>query len=149
MSGVLKNLNISKIKEILPNRYPFLMVDYALEVLPGERAVAYKNLTANEWYFPVHFPEEPMMPGMIQMEALLQTLSLTVLTLDDYKGAYVEGISANNIRLKKKVVPGKKMLMEASLISFENNIASGTVKGSIDEEDVCYGDFVFRVIKKE
>ena len=79
MAEILTNLGIKDIKKYLCNRYPYLMIDYVEEINPGISVRAYKNITANEWFFPVHFPEEPMMPGMIQMEALLQALSLSLI----------------------------------------------------------------------
>ena len=144
--SVLKNLNAKEIKKYIPNRYPYLLIDAATEVLPGKCAKGYKNLTANEWFFPVHFPEEPIMPGMLQMEALLQMLSLTVLTIDGNAQKSVRGKSATQIRLKKRVVPGDRLDIEVVLNSFENNIAVGEAKGFVDGEEVCSGKFVFSVV---
>ena len=139
-------LNINEIKEFLSNRHPYLLVDRVTNLKPGVSAKAYKNLTANEWYFPVHFPEEPMMPGMIQMEALLQTLSLTVLSMEGNKGRIVRNLYANKIRLKKRVTPGNRLDIEAELTSIEGDIATGCAKGFIDGEPACEGEFKFKLI---
>ena len=143
---ILKNLNTQEIKKYLANRYPYLLIDAATEIEVGVRAKGYKNLTANEWFFPVHFPEEPIMPGMLQMEALLQMLSLTVLTMDGNAQKSVRGRSGTQIKLKKRVVPGDRLDIEATLTSFENNIAVGEAKGFVGAEEVCSGKFVFTVV---
>lgn len=147
MNRTLVNISTEGLKKYLPNRYPYLMIDKAIEVIPGVTARGYKNLTANEWFFPVHFPEEPMMPGMVQMEALFQMLSLTVLTLEGNEGLNVHGIAANKIRLKKRVVPGCQMCIEAVLTSWDGDIGSGSAKGIVDGEEVCSGEFTFRLFK--
>lgn len=142
----MNELSITQIKDYTSNRYPYLLIDKVTELVPGVRASGYKNLTANEWFFPVHFPEEPMMPGMIQMEALLQMLSLTVLSLDGNKGRPVRCLSANKISMKKKVVPGNRLDITAELISYENGMAEGKVKGYINGEVACEGEFIFRLV---
>lgn len=147
MNSTLVNVNTEGLKKYLPNRYPYLLIDKAIEIVPGATARGYKNLTANEWFFPVHFPEEPMMPGMIQMEALLQMLSLTVLTLEGNEGLNVYGIAADKIRLKKRVVPGCRMEIEAELLSWNEGIGLGRAKGIINGEEVCSGEFTFRLSK--
>lgn len=147
MNSTLVNVNTEGLKKYLPNRYPYLLIDKAIEIVPGATARGYKNLTANEWFFPVHFPEEPMMPGMIQMEALLQMLSLTVLTLEGNEGLNVYGIAADKIRLKKRVVPGCRMDIEAELLSWNEGIGLGRAKGIINGEEVCSGEFTFRLSK--
>jgi 3-hydroxyacyl-[acyl-carrier-protein] dehydratase len=122
------------------------MIDLA-EVEPGKFSKGIKNLTANEWYFPVHFPEEPMVPGMIQMEALLQTLSLTVLTVEENNGKLVRGNAAKKIRLKKRVVPGNVLNIETELLAYDGIKASGYAKGYVDSEEVCYGEFSMELIE--
>lgn len=136
-------LFIADIKRLLPNRYPYLLVDRVTELIPGKCAKGYKNLTANEWYFPVHFPEEPMMPGMLQAEALLQLLSLTVLSLEGGSGKVIKVIFADKLRFRKRVVPGKRLLMEAELMQWDGNVGRGTVKGSIDGDEACSAEFEF------
>ena len=131
-------LTMADIKHLLTNRYPYLLVDRVTELIPGKLAKGYKNLTANEWYFPVHFPEEPMMPGMLQTEALFQMLTLTVLALEGNAGKIASGISANHLRFR-----GKRMDIEAVLTDWDGKIASGTAKGLIDGEEACSAEFSF------
>lgn len=139
----MSELSITQIKDYTSSRYPYLLIDKVTELVPGVRASGYKNLTANEWFFPVHFPEEPMMPGMIQMEALLQMLSLTVLSLDGNKGRPVRCMSANKISLKRRVAPGSRLDITAELISYENGRAEGKAKGYINGRVACEGEFTF------
>lgn len=143
MNDKLENLNIEEIKKIITNRYPYLLIDKAIEVLPGTSSKGYKNLTANEWFFPVHFPEDPIMPGMLQMEALLQMLSLTVLTMEENKGKTVRGLSANKIRLKGHVAPGNRLDIETELIDINDGIGTGRARGTIKGTEVCSAEFVF------
>lgn len=142
------NLGVKEIKNLISTRNPYLLIDKVTEIIPGTSARGYKCLTANEWFFPVHFPENPMMPGMIQMEALLQMLSLTVLAIDGNAGLPIRGIAANNIRLRERVAPGCKMFIESELLSFEDGIAEGTARGIINDHEVCSGSFTFRVLKE-
>lgn len=139
-------LNIEQIKKIIPNRYPYLMIDKVTELEPGKSASGYKNLTANEWYFPVHFPEEPMMPGMIQMEALLQMVGVAVLSVDKYKGMILRGKSANHIRLKGHVVPGRRMDIIVEINQLENFSGISIAKAYIDEKEVCSAEFEFEIV---
>lgn len=147
MSEMMVDIGIHQLKKYLANRYPYLLIDKATEVIPGDRARGYKNMTANEWFFPVHFPEEPMMPGMIQMEALFQTLSLTVLTLEGNRGFVVRGVSADKIRLKRRVTPGCCLEIEAKLISWDGKIAVGMAKGYVDGIEACSGEFTFKLVE--
>lgn len=95
-------MGIKEIKEILPHRHPFLLVDCIEELVPGERAVGYKNLTYDESFFAGHFPDEPVMPGVLIVEALAQTGAVAVLCLPENKGktAYFAGINACKFKIK-------------------------------------------------
>ena len=101
-------LNLKKIKEYQKNRAPYLMIDHVDEVIPGVSAKGYKDLK-DDWFFKVHWPSDPNMPGMLQIEALVQTAALTVLTLPGNKGKIVYLVSANNLIFKKKIVPGDRL----------------------------------------
>lgn len=139
----IADLSMSELKCLLPNRYPYLLLDRVWEVVPGKSAKGYKNLTANEWFFPVHFPEEPVMPGVLQVETLLQALSLTVLALKGNAGMAVRGISADKIRLKRRVEPGKRLDVEAELHFWDGQIGRGSARGLIDGEEACSAVFEF------
>jgi 3-hydroxyacyl-[acyl-carrier-protein] dehydratase len=129
------------IHEYQQNRYPYLLVDIAEEVIPGVSAKGYKNLSINDWFFDCHFPGDPNMPGMLQIEALVQLSALTVLTLDGNKGKVAYLSSANNLKWSRKVVPGDRLEMDTKLISFKRGVARSTGVGSVNGELTCKADF--------
>ena len=110
------SLNCLELQAYQPNRYPFLMIDHVDEVLPGKYARGYKNLTMNEWYFPVHFPDGPNMPGALQLEALAQMLTVAITTLPGLKGKVTHALQ-HTVRFRKEVLPGKKFEINAEVIS--------------------------------
>ena len=116
-----------------PNRYPFLMIDYVNEVVPGDYAKGYKNLTLNEWYFPVHFPGGPNMPGALQLEALAQLLTVAITTLPGMKGKVTHALS-HEVRFRKEVKPADKLEMEVKVISWKRGICVGKGVGYTDGE---------------
>lgn len=139
----LKNLGICQIKKYVTNRYPFLLIDKAEEVIPGSSAAGYKNVTVNEGYFQGHFPGSPLMPGMIQMEVLFQMLTLTVLTMDGNEGKTVRAVAAKNIRLKERVVPGSRLDIETRLVEWDGVKGRGNVRGLINGKEACSAEFEF------
>ncbi len=150
-------LNVNEIHEYEQNRPPYRMIDFAEEVIPGISAKGYKLLNEDEWFFPVHFPGDPNMPGMLQIEALVQMCALTVLTLNGNKGKVVYLLSANNIKLKRKVLPGDRLYLDTKLLSWKRGIGNCTGTGSVNGEISCQADFQivmpdilkqFRVTKK-
>ena len=115
-------MGIKEIKEILPHRHPFLLVDCIEELEPGVKAVGYKNVSYDESYFAGHFPDEPVMPGVLIVEALAQTGAVSVLSLPENKGktAYFAGI--NSCKFKRKVVPGDRLRLECEIIKRKRKI---------------------------
>jgi 3-hydroxyacyl-[acyl-carrier-protein] dehydratase len=134
-------LDIKGILEFQQNRYPYLLVDMAEEVIPGVSAKGFKNLSINDWFFDCHFPGDPNMPGMLQIEAMVQLSALTILTLDGNKGEVAYLSSANNLKWSRKVVPGDRLDMETKLVSFKRGIARNTGVGSVNGELTCKADF--------
>ena len=102
------SLNSVELLKFQPNRYPFLMIDHVDKVIPGKIAEGYKNLTNNEWYFPIHFPNNPNMPGALQLEALAQMLTVAITTLPGNKGKVTHALS-HNVRFKKKFCQEKNL----------------------------------------
>jgi len=133
----LSNKEIIEYLEITP---PFLMIDIAEEVLPGKRSHAVKELKKDEWFFKCHLEKEKLMPGVLQIEAMLQTLVLTIYTMDGHKGklAFVTDIKT---KLISKVAPGSKLDIYADLISYKRGISKGIVEGKVDNSQVCHGEF--------
>ena len=105
-------MGIKEIQEIIPHRHPFLLIDCIEEVTPGEGAVGYKNVTYNEPWFAGHFPQEPVMPGVLIVEALAQVGAVAILSEEGNKGRTAYFGAINNAKFKKKVVPGDKLKLE-------------------------------------
>ncbi len=124
------------------NRYPVLLIDRIASVEPGKRASGVKCFTYNEWFFPGHFDDEPNVPGFIQIECLVQTFIMTFLCMEEYKGMKTNFASINNVKFKRKIVPGEVLLIEATLNSFKRGIAIGSVQSSVNGEAACSADFV-------
>lgn len=138
-------LNYLQIHEYQKNRYPYLMVDYITEVIPGKSAKGFKHLTANDWFFKCHFEGDPSMPGMLQVEAMVQTAALALLTLDGNKGQVCYLSKANNLRFIKKIVPADTLEMETEILSFKRGIASAVGKGYVKGELVVEAEFILAV----
>ena len=134
-------LDIKGILEFQQNRYPYLLVDMAEEVIPGVSAKGFKNLSINDWFFDCHFPGDPNMPGMLQIEAMVQLSALTILTLDGNKGEVAYLSSASNLKWSRKVVPGDRLDMDTKLVSFKRGVARSTGVGSVNGELSCKADF--------
>ena len=138
-------LNIEQIQEILPHRYPFLLVDKEVELEPGQRAVGIKNVTMNEHYFQGHFPGKPVMPGVLQVEALAQTGAIAVLSLEEYKGKIVYFGGIDKLRFKQKVVPGDVLRLEVELIKRRGPIGIAKAVATVDGKVAVQGEITFAI----
>ena len=139
------NLNIKDILNYQQNRYPLLFIDKILNVVPGESAVGLKNFTYNEWYFPAHFEGDPNVPGFIQIEALVQTFIMTFLSLEKYHGMKTSFVSANNIKIKRKLLPGDTLYIKSTLKSFKRGIATGYSESFVEDSPACRADFIISI----
>lgn len=133
-------LDIEKIKKLLPQRHPFLMVDRVLELERGKRIVAIKNITANESFFTGHFPQEAVMPGVMMIEAMAQTAGLLGLVSDNRDGS--EGClyllcGLEKTRFRRKVVPGDQLVLHAEFINARRHILRFRCEGRVDGELVA------------
>ncbi|MDY6986708.1 MAG: 3-hydroxyacyl-ACP dehydratase FabZ [Thermodesulfobacteriota bacterium] len=135
------SLDINGIHEYQQNRYPYLLIDVADEVIPGKSASGYKNLTANEWFFPCHFPGDLNMPGALQLEAIVQMSALMVLTMPGHKGKVVYLSTANNIKFSRKVLPGDRFDIMATMTSWKRGIGACSGEGSVNGNLACRADF--------
>jgi len=133
------------IRKIIPHRYPFLLVDQILELEPGKKAVGLKNVTANEPFFQGHFPEYPVMPGVLIVEAIAQVGAVTLLSLDEYAGQIALFAGINNVRFKRQVKPGDTLHLEVELGQLRRNIGTGTGIATVNGEVACKGEFMFAV----
>lgn len=138
-------LNTQQIQEILPHRYPMLMLDTVEELVPGESAVAIKNVTINEEIFQGHFPNNPTFPGNLTIEALAQTGAVALLSLPEHKGktAYFGGIK--KARFRKMVRPGDQVRLEVKLTRLRGPIGEGKGTAYVDGKRVTTADLTFIV----
>ena len=123
------------------NRFPYLMIDVAQEVIPGKSVKGYKNLTANDWFFKCHFPGDPNMPGLLQVEAIVQLSALAILTLSGNKGKVMYLSKVSNSKFKKKVIIGDRLDMYSEVISYKRGIAKFQGKATVDNVKACEVDF--------
>lgn len=134
---ILSNLDIIQIQQYQQNRYPLLFIDFVNEVFPGKYAKGYKNFSFNEWYFHVHFEDEPNVPGFVQVEMLTQMFLMTFLTLPDNKGKKTSFVNISNAQFKKKIVPGDRVDIESTLSFYSRGVAKGKSIGIINGEFAC------------
>ncbi|MDN4524830.1 MULTISPECIES: 3-hydroxyacyl-ACP dehydratase FabZ [Fictibacillus] len=138
-------LNIEQIKEIIPHRYPFLLLDTIEELEPGKRAVGKKNITANEEVFNGHFPDYNIFPGVMTLEACAQTGAVALLSMEEYKGKIAMFAGADKVRWKRQVRPGDTLLMEVELLQIRRGIGKGKVTATVDGELAMDAEITFAV----
>ena len=131
------------IRQIIPHRYPFLLVDRIDELEPGQRAVGIKNVSANEEYFQGHFPDYPVMPGVLIVEAIAQVGAVALLSQDEHAGKIAFFAGINNVRFKRQVKPGDTLQLNVELKSVRRGIGSGEGLATVDGEVACKGEFMF------
>ena len=138
-------LSTVEIMDILPHRQPFLLIDTVEELEPGVRAVATKNVTFNEPYFAGHFPGNPVMPGVLIVEALAQTGAVAILSQPEWKGktAYFAGI--DKARFKQKVVPGDVLTLETEIIKIKGPIGIGNAVARVNGKLACSAELTFAI----
>ncbi len=138
-------LDIQDIKQTIPHRYPFLLVDQVLEIEEGKRVVGLKNVTINEPFFQGHFPDYPVMPGVLIVEALAQVGAISVLGMEANKDklGFLAGI--DRCRFKRQVRPGDQLKLEVDIIRMKGPIGKGKGKATVDGEIACEAEIMFAI----
>lgn len=139
-------LNKEEIKNIIPQREPFLMVDEVESFVPGESCAAYKYVNENEWYFKGHFPGNPIMPGVLIVESLAQTGAVAILSLEENKGKNALFGGIDKMKFKKQVVPGDKLKLEVKIIKRKGPIGIGEAVATCEGKIVARGELTFAVV---
>ncbi|MBA2776157.1 MAG: 3-hydroxyacyl-ACP dehydratase FabZ [Thermomicrobiales bacterium] len=139
-------LDTVAIRKIIPHRYPFLLVDRIIELTPGERAVGIKNVTANEEFFQGHFPDFPVMPGVLIVEAIAQVGAVAMLSKPEFEGQLALFAGIDKVRFKRQVKPGDSILIKVELGQVRRNIGTGTGTATVDGDVACKGDFMFALV---
>ena len=138
-----QKLDIKDIMNVLPHRYPFLLVDGVTELEPGKRAVGFKNVTINEPFFQGHFPGEPIMPGVLIVEALAQVGGVAVLSMPENKGKLALFTGINNFRFKQIVKPGDRLELAITMTGMRSNIGKGEAEAKVNGKVVASGELWF------
>jgi len=136
-------LDITQIKEIIPHRYPFLLVDKILEIDEGQKAIGIKNVTANEEFFNGHFPDYPVMPGVLIVEALAQVGAVAMLKKEENRGKLAFFTGIDNCRFKRQVKPGDQLRLEVEIIRIKGPIGKGKGIATVDGEIACETEIMF------
>lgn len=138
-------LGIKEIEEIIPHRHPFLLIDCIEELEPGVRAVGYKAVTFHEDFFRGHFPQEPVMPGVLIVEALAQTGAVAILSVPENKGKVAYFGAIDNAKFKKKVVPGDKLKLECEIIKQKGPVGVGKATATVDGKVAVAAELTFMI----
>jgi len=139
-------IDIGRLMELIPHRYPFLMIDRVVEVVLGESAVGIKNVTVNEPFFPGHFPQRPVMPGVLIIEAMAQLGGSAILEPNSQSTTvpYLAGV--DKFKFRRPVIPGDKLVMEVNVLWVRMNIGRLRAEARVDDQLVCSGELAFSMV---
>jgi 3-hydroxyacyl-[acyl-carrier-protein] dehydratase len=142
-------LDAKQIQEIIPHRFPFLLVDKIIEMEWGTHAVGIKNVTMNEPFFQGHFPDYPVMPGVLIVEALAQVGAVAMLGLEENRGKIAFFAGINKVRFKRQVRPGDTLRLEVEVGKLRRSIGTGTATATVDGEVAAQGELMFAIADAE
>jgi 3-hydroxyacyl-[acyl-carrier-protein] dehydratase len=137
---------VEEIRQLLPHRYPFALVDRIIDYVPGQKAVGLKNVTINEPFFPGHIPSRPLMPGVLIVESMAQVGGVILTQLPGMKGKFFAFAGIDKTRFRRPVVPGDQLIMTVELLSFKmNKIAKMQGEARVDGQLAAQGEMMFSV----
>lgn len=142
-------LNNVEIQNIIPHRYPFLLVDKIIEMDAGKSAVGIKNVTINEPFFQGHFPGKPIMPGVLIVEAMAQVAAVTCMGLEENKGKLGVFTGIDKCKFRKQVVPGDTLRIEIEMTALRRGIGKAEAKAYVEDELACSANLTFAIVDKE
>lgn len=145
MTQEVLSFDIMDIMNMLPHRYPFLLVDRITECVPGKYAKGYKNMTMNEGFFQGHFPNNPIMPGVLQLEAMAQCCAPILMTMPEFKGKLALYAGVDGVRFKNIVRPGDKFEMEVELTKLKGPVSKAHGIGRVDGKICVEADMTFAI----
>ncbi|EAZ94304.1 3-hydroxyacyl-ACP dehydratase FabZ [Crocosphaera chwakensis] len=135
---------VQEIRELLPHRYPFALVDRIIDYEPGKKAVGIKNVTINEPFFPGHIPSLPIMPGVLIVESMAQVGGIVLTLLPGMKGVFFAFAGIDKVRFRRQVIPGDQLVMTVELLTLKRNrIAKMKGEGTVDGELAVQGEMLF------
>lgn len=136
-------MTVTDVMKIIPNRFPILYIDRVDEFIPGEHVVCTKNVTYNEHVFQGHFPGEPVMPGVLIVEALAQAGSIPLLLMEKFQGktAYLGGL--NKVKFRQKVVPGDVLRLQVDIVKLKEYAGVGKAQAFVGDKKVCEAELTF------
>lgn len=146
MSEEKLQFNVMEIAKMIPHRYPFLLVDRITECVPGKYCKGYKNVTVNEEFFNGHFPDNPIMPGVLQIEAMAQLSAGILMPMPEYHGKLVLFAGIDGVRFKNVVRPGDRLEMESELVKIKGPIIKAHTKAMVDGKLTVEADLMFSVM---
>lgn len=142
-------LNNIDIQNIIPHRYPFLLVDKITDIEYGKKAVGIKNVTVNEPFFQGHFPGNPIMPGVLIVEAMAQVGAVSILGMEGNKGKLAVFTGIDGLRFRRQVVPGDTLRMEVEMLAFKRGIGKAKAAAYVEDELAASGELMFAIVENK
>jgi len=142
--GVIK-MDIKEIMKIIPHRYPFLLIDRIINIEEGKKVTAIKNVSINEQFFEGHFPKEPVMPGVLIIEAMAQAGACAIMTMDEYKEKTAYFGAIDNAKFRGKVVPGDTLRLEVEIVKLKKVAGIGKGVAYVGDKKVAEAEITFMI----